>query len=125
MRSARPYFLDLLRIRLAVGGFVSILHRVSGAVLALSVPVLLYVLMQSLRSEQGFANVLAWCHHWPGGLAVVMGVWAISHHLFAGLRHLGFDLGWGEERLRARHTAWLVLALSVALTLWAAAWSQP
>jgi len=34
-------------------------------------------------------------------------IWALLHHFLAGLRHLGFDLGWGEDRLLARKTAWL------------------
>lgn len=115
MHRQRPFFLDLLAIRLPIGGVVSILHRASGALLALLIPGLLYTLMLSLRSPEDFARVQAF---FAGGLGWLIGLgvlWALLHHLFAGLRHLGFDLGWGEEKLRARLTARLALAAAMAL----------
>jgi succinate dehydrogenase / fumarate reductase, cytochrome b subunit len=42
-------------------------------------------------------------------------LWALLHHLFAGLRHLGFDIGWGEEKQRARLTAKLAMAAAILL----------
>jgi succinate dehydrogenase / fumarate reductase cytochrome b subunit len=53
-----------------------------------------------------------------GGLGWLIGLgllWALLHHLFAGLRHLGFDIGWGEEKLRARLTAKLAMAAAILL----------
>ncbi len=112
----RPYYLNLLQIHLPIGGWVSILHRASGALLSLLVPALLYGLMLSLQSPEGFAQVRGFL---AGGIGWFIGLlvsWAVSHHLLAGLRHLGLDIGWGEGRARARQTAWLVLALALALT---------
>lgn len=122
MKPARPYFLDLAAIRLPIGGMVSILHRASGAVLALAVPCLLYILMLSLRSPDdfqavadGFGGFLGW--------VVSMGlIWALLHHFLAGLRHLGFDLGWGEEKAVARNTAWASLVAAAAVTMLIALW---
>jgi len=115
MNRPRPFFLDLLAIRLPIGGLVSILHRASGALLSLAIPALLYVLMLSLRSPEDFARVQAF---FGGGLGWLIGLgllWALLHHLFAGLRHLGFDIGWGEEKLRARLTAKLAMAAAILL----------
>ncbi|TCS68607.1 succinate dehydrogenase subunit C [Sulfuritortus calidifontis] len=112
----RPYYLNLLQIRLPVGGWVSILHRASGALLSLLVPALLYGLMLSLRSAEDFARVQAWLGGGLGWLLALLVSWALLHHFLAGLRHLGFDFGWGEDRLRARQTAWLALGLALALT---------
>lgn len=115
MHRRRPFFLDLLAIRLPIGGVVSILHRASGAVLALAIPALLYALMLSLRSPQDFARVQAF---FGGGLGWLIGLgalWALLHHFFAGLRHLGFDMGWGEERMRARLTAKLAMGAAIVL----------
>ena len=55
MSKARPRYLDLFRIRLPVPAFVSILHRVTGAVLFLLIPVLLYLWQMSLQSPETFA----------------------------------------------------------------------
>jgi len=115
MNRQRPFFLDLLAIRLPIGGVVSLLHRASGAVLALAVPGLLYTLMLSLRSPEDFARVQAFFGGGLGGLIGLGALWALLHHLFAGLRHLGFDIGWGEEKMRARLTAKLAMGAAIVL----------
>jgi succinate dehydrogenase / fumarate reductase, cytochrome b subunit len=122
MKPARPYFLDLVAIRLPIGGMVSILHRASGAALSLLIPCLLYSLMLSLRSEQDFQRVSLWFHSWFGWLLSLGVTWALLHHFLAGLRHLGFDLGLGEDKLVARKTAWASLLLAAAATALIALW---
>lgn len=115
MHRPRPYFLDLFAIRLPIGGVVSILHRASGAFLALVIPLLLYALMLSLRSPEDFARIRAFFDSGIGWLIGLGLLWALLHHLFAGLRHLGFDIGWGEEKQRARLTAKLAMAAALLL----------
>ena len=115
MNRQRPFFLDLQAIKLPIGGLVSIMHRASGAFLSLAIPCLLYTLMLSLRSPEDFSRVQAF---FGGGLGWLIGLgtlWALLHHFFAGLRHLGFDIGWGEEKMRARLTAKLAMAAAIAL----------
>lgn len=116
MPESRPHFLDLRRIRLPVGAWVSILHRASGAALALALPGLLYLWMLSLRSPADYAAVAAWLAGGPGRLLWLGAAWAVLHHLLAGLRHLGLDLGLGGGRARARLTARLVLIAALGLT---------
>jgi succinate dehydrogenase / fumarate reductase cytochrome b subunit len=108
----RPFFLNLLQIRLPIGGVVSILHRASGAFLSLAVPCLLYSLALSLESAAGFARVQGFLAGGFGWLLMSGVGWATLHHFLAGLRHLGFDLGCGEDRATARLTAWGTLALA-------------
>ncbi len=117
MANRRPFYLNLVQIWLPVGGFVSILHRVSGVLLSLAIPGLLWAWSVSLESAEGFAFVQGALQ---GGLGLLIGwalLWAFLHHLLAGLRHLGFDLGWGESRLAARRSAWLTLFLSLSIFL--------
>jgi succinate dehydrogenase / fumarate reductase cytochrome b subunit len=117
MPDSRPYYLNLIQIRLPIGGWVSIFHRVSGAALSLAVPVVLYAWMLSLRSPKDHAAVVDFLSGWFGFLILLGLVWATLHHLLAGLRHLGFDIGWGEGRERARLTAWMVLFAAIGLTV--------
>ena len=117
MPAKRPFFLNLLIIRLPVGGMVSILHRVTGAALSVAVPFLIYLLGRSLRSAEDFHAVADWFGTPLGWLILAGLTWITLHHFFAGLRHLGFDLGWGEDREPARLTAWLTLTLGIGLTL--------
>lgn len=116
MQKARPIYLNIVQIRLPIGGWVSIMHRASGVALSVMVPAMLYALMLSLRSAEGFAAVTTFLSGWFGFLILLGVVWSTLHHLLAGLRHLGFDLGLGESKERARLTAWVVLFAALGLS---------
>ena len=116
MQKARPIYLNLIQITLPIGGWVSIMHLASGVALCLAAPLLLYGLMLSLRSPVDFEVVTGFLSGWFGFLILLGVIWSTLHHLFAGLRHLGFDLGLGEAKLTARLTAWAVLFATLGLT---------
>ena len=117
MSRPRPIYLNLIQIRLPVPGLVSILHRVSGAVLFLLLPLLLVLFELSLESPQTFARFKVVFSHWAVKLILVGVAWAYLHHLCAGIRHLALDLDYGTELAAARASSWAVLAISVLLTL--------
>ena len=58
-RSRRPVFLNLMQIKKPVGALTLIGHRISGVVLAISIPVAVYLFVLSLRDEACFAQVSA------------------------------------------------------------------
>lgn len=113
----RPIYLNLLEIRLPVGGVVSILHRVSGVVLVLVLPALLMLLDQSLASAQQYQAVTALLATPAMRLAGVALVWFLAHHLLAGIRHLLLDLDIGIGREAARLSAWVTLGLGLLAAL--------
>lgn len=117
---ARPAFFDLLRIRFPVGAVASILHRVSGVLLAVALPVAIYLFDLSLRGPRGYARAGALLDALPSRAAAVLVVWALSHHLLAGLRHLLMDLDVGSDLATARRTAWTANLAGVALGILAA-----
>jgi succinate dehydrogenase / fumarate reductase cytochrome b subunit len=117
MTTNRPVFLDLWRIRLPVPGVVSILHRVSGVLMVLSIPVFTALFAQALSGPEGFAAAAAFVGHPLVKLALLVMAWALLHHLFAGIRHLVIDLGWGVDRPTARKTAWTALGAALFVTL--------
>lgn len=108
-RDTRPVYLNLVRIRLPVPGFISILHRVSGLLLVLATPLLLWLVQRSLAGPEGFAAVQQLLRSLPGQLAILALLWAVLHHLFAGLRHLLLDIDVGVDAPYYRQSAWLVL----------------
>src|SRR3954462_8773623 len=111
MSKARPKHLNLLQIRQPVPAVVSILHRISGALLFLFLWLLLATLDRSLVSPESFAGIKATFAH-PLAKLVALGLlWAYLHHSFAGIRHLGLDLRLGIELPKARATAYAVLIL--------------
>jgi succinate dehydrogenase / fumarate reductase cytochrome b subunit len=113
-RSA-PVFLNLFRIRFPVGAVTSIAHRLSGLLLFLAFPLLVYWFGLSLRGPEGFTAARAWLDCGWLRLASVVLVWSLLHHLFAGLRVLLIDIGIGVERWPARRSAWTVNVLALLL----------
>jgi succinate dehydrogenase / fumarate reductase cytochrome b subunit len=115
--SQRPKFLDLTKIRLPVPGFVSILHRISGAALFLFAGVLLYLFQESLATPESYVRFRALADHWLAKLLLTGMLWAFLHHFFAGLRYLLLDVDIGTELRTTRAMSWGVLAASLALTV--------
>lgn len=117
MGKTRPKNLNLITIRLPLPALVSILHRLSGMLLFLILPVLLAALQYSLDSSAGFDRLLELAAHPLIKLFILGMAWAFLHHLFAGLRHLAFDMNLGVELAQARLSNKLVLACSLLLTI--------
>ena len=113
---ARPKYLNLLQIRMPLPALVSIMHRASGAVLFLALPLLLWWLQQSLASFNTFTALKATFSHWFIKFVLIGLVWGYLHHLCAGIRHLALDLDVGTELAAARLSSKLVLGVSIALT---------
>ena len=117
MPKPRPKYLNLLRIRLPVPAFISIMHRASGAVLFLFLPLLLTLFEASLESHKTFLRFKGVFSHWAIKLILIGLVWAYLHHLCAGIRHLALDLHYGTELATARASSWAVLVIGILLTL--------
>jgi succinate dehydrogenase / fumarate reductase cytochrome b subunit len=122
MQRNRPKNLNLLSIRLPLPALVSILHRTSGFLLFLALPLILLALQYSLQSAlrfQQLADILS--HPIVKFLLVVTG-WAFIHHFLAGIRHLAMDVHWGTTLPKARASAKMVMVLSAVLTILTAIW---
>ena len=119
-RKPRPKYLNLqallFEIRLPVMGWVSILHRVSGALLFVALVWLLWMLDRSLSSEAAFEKIRHYARLWPVKLSLLVLLWAYCHHFCAGIRYLFLDLDKGVEKETARLTSWIVLGASLCLT---------
>ena len=117
LKKKRPKNLDLMTIRLPLPGILSILHRVSGAVLFLLLPVLLWLFESSLTSPETFAVVKSIAAH-PLVKLILLGlIWLYLHHFCAGIRYLLLDLHKGIDLESARLSSKIVFAVSIVLTL--------
>lgn len=117
VKKKRPVYLNLMQIRLPLPGFVSILHRVSGALLFVSGVWLLFLLDRSLASQEGFDSVRRYADFLIVKLALLGLIWAYCHHFCAGIRYLMLDLDKGVDLATARMTSVIVMAASLALTV--------
>ena len=90
----------------------SILHRLSGVIVFLLVPVLLWILDKSLSSPEGFAQV----QEIMSGFVVRFIVWVfvagLIFHFIAGVKHLLADVGVAEELESGRMASTIALILS-------------
>jgi succinate dehydrogenase / fumarate reductase, cytochrome b subunit len=111
--------------RWQIGNTLSILHRLTGAALALGLLALSYWFV-SLAGGPGSYAAATHLLVSPLGLALLFG-WTFSFlfHLLNGMRHLFWDAGRGFERTQRHASGWLAVLGAVALTLCVAAWVWP
>ncbi|MEF9943364.1 MAG: succinate dehydrogenase, cytochrome b556 subunit [Burkholderiaceae bacterium] len=124
-RKPRPEFRNIhisqiVAYRLPLAGIVSILHRISGALLFLALPLLLWLFELSIMSEISFDKFTALAASLPAKIVLLGLIWGFLHHLVAGLRFLVLDLHIGVEKTAAASSARVVLGVSLALTALAA-----
>ena len=129
-RAKRPEFRninalhDLPGYRLPPAGMVSILHRISGALMFLLMPFIIWMFDTSVSSEISFSKFRA---AFNVGIGFVPGIliklvalaiiWAFLHHLIAGLRHLWMDINHAVSKEFGRSSALATLVLSIGLTV--------
>jgi succinate dehydrogenase / fumarate reductase, cytochrome b subunit len=113
----RPKHLALHKIQLPLPAFVSILHRISGAVLFLTLPLLLLLLDQSLRSIETYTNLAENLSHPLLKLGLLGLASAFLLHFLAGVRHLAIDLHLVQSLAAARASSKWVLGVSLTLII--------
>jgi succinate dehydrogenase / fumarate reductase cytochrome b subunit len=118
----RPVNLDLTTIRFPITAIVSILHRMSGVLVFLFIPVLLWMLSKSTFSEEGFLS-LQDCFSNPISKFIAwVVVSGLLYHFVAGVRHLVMDVGFGEEKQSGKLGAKIVLIVSAVLAIAVGVW---
>ncbi|MEY3061243.1 MAG: Succinate dehydrogenase cytochrome b556 subunit [Pseudomonadota bacterium] len=115
---------DLPSYRLPAAGWVSILHRVSGALMFLLMPFIIWMFDSSITSEISFAkfaaafNVgLGFIPGWFMKLVALAIIWAYLHHSIAGIRHLYMDTFHAVTKEFGKSSAVVTLVLSLGLTV--------
>jgi succinate dehydrogenase / fumarate reductase cytochrome b subunit len=107
---------QILGYRMPLAAIVSILHRISGALLFLALPYVLYLFQQTLLTETTFWEFRSYVERPISKLVILALLWAYLHHFIAGFRHLTQDLHIGLDKDSARKSAATVLVVSLALT---------
>ena len=117
IKKTRPIWYNLSPANLPVPGLVSILHRVSGLLLALALVWLLYLLELSLSSEAGYRHFIDYVSHPLAKLGILVLLWSFFHHFCAGIRYLLLDLRIGIDLAGARRSSVVVFVVSIGLTV--------
>ncbi|MEL4178562.1 succinate dehydrogenase, cytochrome b556 subunit [Roseateles sp. PN1] len=129
IKAARPVYRNIhisqiSSYRLPPAGIVSILHRISGLMMFLLLPFVVWMFDMSLTSEisyDAFTNAfvagIGFVPAWFVKLTVLALLWGYLHHFIAGVRHLWMDATHSVSKEHGHSTAVMTLALSVLLTL--------
>ncbi len=117
MNKKRPVYLNPLQIRLPLPALVSILHRISGVLLFLALPLLLLMLQYSLHSEETYARLLEALQSPLSKLFLLVVLWGLIQHFCSGIRHLALDMHHGIKLAQARASSRWVMIISLLLTL--------
>jgi len=115
---------DLPTYRLPAAGWVSILHRISGLLMFLLMPLIIWMFDNSISSEISFAKFsaafnigLGFVPGWFMKLVALALIWGYLHHFIAGLRHLYMDVCHAVSKEFGKSSAIVTLALSLGLTV--------
>jgi succinate dehydrogenase / fumarate reductase cytochrome b subunit len=122
VKNKRPVNLDLTTIHVPITAVVSILHRISGIVVFLFIPFILWMLGSSLSSAEHFAQIKN-CFSSPlCRLVLWVLLSGLLYHLVAGIRHLLLDAHIGEDLHSGRIGANAVVVISIILIILAGIW---
>ena len=117
-------FTDVRTYRLPAAGLVSILHRVSGAMMFVLLPFIIWLFDKSVSSEISFGQFTSafsaglWIFPgWFIKLVVLALIWAYLHHFIAGVRHLYMDATHSVTKEFGKSSAVVTLVLSIGLTV--------
>ena len=109
----RPLSPHITVYRWAYTMTLSILHRVSGVALAVSLIGFVLWLVSASLGAAAYAAILPLLMSVPARILLALAVAALIYHCCNGLRHLAWDMGWGFERADARRSAALVIVATV------------
>ncbi len=126
-RTPRPgpmRLIDALQYRLPPAGVVSILHRLSGGLMFILLPFIVWMMDKSLSSEisyeaftSAFSFGLMGLPGWCIKIVVLSLIWAYLHHAIAGVRHLWMDATHSVSKAQGHNSAVITLGLSLLLTV--------
>ncbi|CAM5183466.1 hypothetical protein CDEF62S_04631 [Castellaniella defragrans] len=109
---------DLMSYRLPPAAKTSILHRASGALLLLALPLVIVPLFgQSVQSPETFAAMKAWVATPLCKIVLLVLMWGYFHHFCAGIRFLTLDLHIGNSREDSQRSGAIVIGVALALTV--------
>jgi len=127
MMKQRPGTMRLvgaLQYRLPMAGWVSILHRASGAIMFVLLPFVIWMFDTSVTSEisyeaftSAFGAGIGIVPGWLVKLVVLALMWAFLHHAIAGIRHLWMDMTHSVSKAQGHSSAVVTLVSGSLLTV--------
>jgi succinate dehydrogenase / fumarate reductase cytochrome b subunit len=96
---------------------LSILHRLTGIILAVGFLLLVYWLIALASGPVAYTRATRMLSHPIFQVLLALAVVAFTYHLCNGIRHLVWDAGFGLERRQARLSAWGVVIATALIAV--------
>lgn len=117
MQKERPLSPHLQIYRPTLNMVLSVFHRGTGTVLALSTPLLVYWLMTLAAGPDAYAELQQCLSHWIFKVVLLGYVFSMSYHLCNGVRHLFWDVGRGYANEEVQRSGMIAIVVALVLTL--------
>lgn len=115
-KKERPLSPHLQIYKPQITSVLSILHRITGAGLALGAILISWWLFAILYGGKSYEYFLMFRFSFVGGLLIIGFLWAFIYHGLNGIRHLVWDTGHGVNIPAARKSGWQIVVASLVLT---------
>jgi len=117
MPASRPLSPHLQIYRPQITSILSVTHRGTGLALSVGTLLLVWWLVALARGPEAFANAQGFAGSWLGRFLLLGWTFSLFFHLANGIRHLFWDAGYGYEIKTTTASGWVVVAVSLALTV--------
>jgi len=98
----------------------SVLHRITGLLLSGFSLLWVFWLLAIQGSVGDYQRFQSIAQSWPGKLLLLLAGWALFYHLLTGIRHTIWDSVNMFELDQVKRSGWVVVSLSLLMTLLAA-----
>ncbi|EDO66975.1 succinate dehydrogenase [Francisella tularensis subsp. holarctica FSC022] len=114
--------IDLMSIKsynFPITAISSIMHRISGVVLIIAIPLCVVAMNYALAGPDGYQQTVTVLTKSWFSVFFWLFLSSITYHVYAGIRHMIMDMGFGESMKVAKITSLLVIVLGVlSAILW-------
>ncbi len=113
----RPIAPHLQIYKPQISSVLSILHRLTGAMLGIGSLLFASWLIAAAAGPKAYMAIESFIYSWIGRLILLGFTWSFFYHLLNGIRHLGWDIGCGFSLPAMRRSGWVVVIAAVVFTL--------
>ena len=107
--------MNLIRYHFPIQAIVSILHRISGVILFIFIPLVLWAFSISLHSEQSFTKLMHVFDYFWVEFVIWVFMSMLAWHMCSGIKHLLMDLGYFETKISSKIASYVTIIIAIAL----------
>ena len=100
-----------------ISSLLSITHRIAGIINLLALILIFFWVLTFSLSESNYELFLLAINSFYGKFILIGFTWSMSFHIFSGIRHLAWDMGYGFEIKTANISGIVVILFSLVSTI--------